>query len=241
MAQSLSGKTALVTGASSGIGRAMARALAREGVALVLSGRDRARLDAVAGETGAKAVIAADLSKPGDVDRMVDEALRQAGRLDVLFANAGIYVSGDVATGDPDQWDAMIMTNVASVCRAVRRVLPHMIERRAGDIIVTSSISGHIAIPWEPVYSATKHAVQAFVHGVRRQVAPHEVRIGSLAPGMVLNRLWGIEDAAEIRQKAAARTGLTSEDVAEAAIFMLTRPPNVTIRDLVMLPQAQDL
>src|SRR6476620_5031434 len=116
-----------------------------------------------------------------------------------------------------------------------------MIARRSGDIVVTSSISGHQAIHWEPVYSATKHAVQAFVHGVRRQVAPHEVRIGSLAPGMVLNSLWGIEDAAEIQAQAAARTGLTSEDVAEAAIFMLTRPPNVTIRDLVMLPQAQDL
>jgi ribitol 2-dehydrogenase len=241
MAASLGGKTALVTGASSGIGRATARALAREGVSLVLSGRDETRLEAVAREVGAKAVVPADLTRPEEVDGMVDRALKEAGQLNILFANAGIYVAGDVATGDPDQWDTMIMTNVASVFRAVRRVLPHMIERRAGDVVVTSSIAGHIAIPWEPVYSATKHAVQAFVHGVRRQVAPHEVRIGSLAPGMVLNSLWGIEDPAEIKEKAAARTGLTSEDVAEAVIFMLTRPPNVTIRDLVMLPQAQDL
>ena len=128
--------------------------------------------------------------------------------MDVLFANAGIYMPGDVATGDPDAWDTMITTNVASVFRAVRRVLPQMIERRSGDILVTSSIAGHIAIPWEPVYSATKHAVQAFVHAVRRQAAPHNVRVGSLAPGMVLNSLWGLEDPAGIDRRADEHSGL---------------------------------
>ena len=94
---------------------------------------------------------------------------------------------------------------------------------------------------WEPIYSATKHAVQSFVHGVRRQIAPHNVRIGSLAPGMVLNELWGLTDPAEIEARVAAHSGLRCEDVAEALLFMLTRPANVTIRDLVILPQNQDL
>jgi len=242
MTRSLHGKTALITGASSGIGRATAHSFAREGMSLVLSGRDKARLDAVADSIGSNvAVMPADLTAPAEVDRLVEEALQHLGHIDVLFANAGIYVSGDAATGDPNAWDDVIMTNVASVFRGVRRVLPHMIERQSGDVIVTSSIAGHIAIPWEPVYSATKHAVQAFVHGVRRQVAPYKVRVGSLAPGMVLNSLWGIEDPAEIERKVAERTGLRSEDVADAAVFMLTRPANVTIRDLVILPQAQDL
>jgi len=242
MTRSLHGKTALITGASSGIGRATAHAFAREGMSLVLSGRDKVRLDAVADDIGSSVtVIPADLMEPTEVDRLVEGALEHLGHLDVLFANAGIYVSGDVATGDPEAWDDVIMTNVASVFRIVRRALPHMIERQSGDIIVTSSIAGHIAIPWEPIYSATKHAVQAFVHGLRRQVAPHKIRVSSLAPGMVLNSLWGIEDPAEIEHKVTERSGLRSEDVAEAAVFMLTRPPNVTIRDLVMLPQSQDL
>jgi ribitol 2-dehydrogenase len=116
-----------------------------------------------------------------------------------------------------------------------------MIERKSGDIIVTSSISGHQAIQWEPVYSASKHAVQSFVHGLRRQVAPHNVRVGAVAPGTVLNELWGYRTPAEIEAKVASHEGLRSEDVAEAVLFMLTRPPNVTIRDLVMLPQNQDL
>ena len=117
----------------------------------------------------------------------------------------------------------------------------HMIERRSGDIIVTSSVSGHQAIQWEPVYSATKHAVQSFVHGVRRQAGPHNVRVGAVAPGIVLNSLWGMTDPAEIERQVAAHAGLRNEDVAEAILFMLTRPPHVTIRDLVMLPQNQDI
>ena len=128
-----------------------------------------------------------------------------------------------------------------SVFRAVRTVLPHMIARRSGDIVVTLSISGHQAIPWEPVYPATKHAVQSFVHGLRRQVAKHNVRVGSLAPGMVLNELWGLTDPGEIDRRVAEHSGLRNDDVVDALHFMLTRPPHVTIRDLVLLPQNQDL
>jgi ribitol 2-dehydrogenase len=146
-----------------------------------------------------------------------------------------------VAEGDPDAWDRLLQINVNSVFRLVRAVLPGMLARRAGDIIVTSSISGHQAIHWEPVYSASKHAVQAFVHGVRRQTLNSGVRVGAVAPGMVLNELWGLTDRAEIDRKAGEGTGLRDEDVADAVLFMLTRPPNVTVRDLVMLPTNQDL
>jgi ribitol 2-dehydrogenase len=242
MPVSLCGKVAIITGASSGIGRASALSFAREGMRLVLSARSPERLAAVAAAVGGDPlVVPADMTVPADVDRLVERAIDHFGAVDVLFANAGIYIAGEAAAGDPDAWDRMIATNVSSVFRAVRAVLPHMIARGSGDILVTSSISGHQAIHWEPVYSATKHAVQAFVHGVRRQVLAHNVRVGSLAPGMVLNELWGLHDPAEIERKVAAHEGLRSEDVAEAAVFMLTRPANVTIRDLVMLPQAQDL
>ena len=135
----------------------------------------------------------------------------------------------------------MIALNVNAVVRCVRAVLPRMIARKSGDIVVTSSIFGHQAIHWEPVYSTTKHAIQSFVHGVRRQVAPHNVRVGSLAPGAVLNELWGLTDPEEIERGIASHSGLRSEDVAESLLFTLTRPANVTIRDLVMLPQNQDI
>jgi ribitol 2-dehydrogenase len=242
MAQSVRDKIAIVTGASSGIGRATARLLAHEGARVVLVARPSERLTALGEELGKAArVLPADLTVNADTDAMVHQAEAEFGRIDVLFANAGIYVPGPAAEGDPDAWDRMIQLNVNSAFRTIRRVLPGMVQRRSGDIIVTSSISGHQAIHWEPVYSATKHAVQAFVHGVRRQVLASGVRIGAVAPGMVLNELWGITDPAEVERMIAERSGLRSEDVAEAVLFMLTRPANVCVRDLVMLPSNQDL
>ncbi|MFI5410229.1 SDR family oxidoreductase [Kaistia sp. UC242_56] len=242
MAVSIAGKVMIVTGASSGIGRAAARRFAAEGAKLVLVARSAEKLEALAKELGGEAIaIPADLTKAADVEAMVAKAEAHFGRIDILFANAGSYVTGDVATGDPDEWDRVIGVNVNGVFRTVRAVLPGMIARRSGDIVVTSSISGHQAIHWEPVYSATKHAVQSFVHGVRRQLGPHNVRIGALSPGIVLNELWGITDPAEIERRAEAHEGLRSEDIADALVFMVTRPPNATIRDLVILPQNQDI
>ena len=200
------------------------------------------RLQALADELGSeRLVLPLDLTRPADVATMVKATTDRFGRIDILFANAGSYVAGEVAEGDPEEWDRIVDINVKSVFRAVRAVLPDMIARRSGDIVVTSSISGHQAIHWEPVYSATKHAVQAFVHGVRRQVAKHNVRVSSLAPGMVLNELWGLTDPDDIERRVAAHSGLRNEDVVDALFFMLTRPPHVTIRDLVILPQAQEL
>jgi ribitol 2-dehydrogenase len=242
MTISLKGKTGLITGASSGIGRATAVRLAAEGMRLALVARSRDKLDALAVELPTEAIpLPGDLAVAAEVDRAMAEAIKRLGHLDVLFANAGIYVPGIAAEGDPDAWDKMIAINVSGVFRAIRAVLPHMMERRSGDIIVTSSISGHQAIHWEPVYSATKHTVQSFVHGVRRQVSADGIRVGSIAPGTVLNELWGYTDPDQIAAKVAERAGLTSEDVAEAVVFMLTRPANVTVRDLVMLPQNQDI
>src|SRR5690349_21010083 len=241
MGQSLNGKTALITGASSGIGLASAQALAAEGVRLALVARSVDKLEAAGAELGDVLVIPADLTKPAEVDAMVAAAMAHFGHIDILFANAGAYVPGDAADGDPDAWDKMIELNVNSTFRAIRAVLPGMIARRSGDIVVTSSVSGHQAIHWEPVYSATKHAMQSFVHGVRRQIGPRNVRIGSLAPGIVLNGLWGMTDPVEIERRVQAHGGLRNEDVADALLFMLTRPPHATVRDLVLLPQNQDI
>lgn len=238
----LSGKVVLVTGASSGIGRSLAISAGAAGAQVALVGRSVERLEEVQSEIGETAfAVSADLTNPAEVDRVAAQVTAHFGRIDVLLANAGLYVPGEAAEGDPAAWDELLAVNVNSVFRLVNRVLPQMIERRSGDIIVTSSVSGHQAIQWEPVYSASKHAVQSFVHGVRRQIAPHNLRIGAVAPGMVLNPLWGLSDKAAIDAKVAAHEGIRSEDVAEAVMFMLTRPPHVTIRDLVILPQNQDI
>jgi ribitol 2-dehydrogenase len=240
--QSLRGKVALVTGASSGIGRALVRALAAEGCRVALVARSRERLEAVAAEAGPDAlVISADLADAAAVEDAAAQALGHFGQIDILLANAGLYISGDVAAGDADKWDELLAVNVAGTFRLVHAVLPGMIARQAGDIILTSSVSGHQAIHWESIYSASKHAVQAFAHGLRRQVMKDGLRVGTVAPGVVLNELWGYRDEAAIAAKVKAREGLRSEDVADAVLFMLCRPANVTIRDLVILPQNQDI
>ncbi|HYY29936.1 MAG TPA: SDR family oxidoreductase [Chthoniobacterales bacterium] len=242
MTQSLAGKVAIVTGASSGIGRAVASLFATRGVKQVLTARSADKLAALAKQLDSDTlVVPADMTKPEDVAQIVERATARYGRIDILLANAGIYIAGKVIDGEPDAWDQLIATNVTAVFRLVHAALPLMVAQHQGDILVTSSISGHQAIYWEPIYSASKHAIQSFVHGLRRQLRKTGVRVGAVAPGMVLNELWGITDPAEIDKKVSEGAGLRSEDVAEAIEFMLTRPQNVTIRDLVMLPRAQDL
>jgi ribitol 2-dehydrogenase len=242
MTQSLRGKVVVVTGASSGIGRAIVRLFATEGAELALAARSTEKLEALAREIGGDPlVLPTDLAKPSDVDRMIAKTFERHGRVDVLMANAGAYKPGLAAEADPDEWDHMLAVNVNSVFRAVRAVLPQMISRKSGDIVVTSSIAGHQVLKDEPVYSASKHAIQTFVHAVRRQVAQHNIRVGAISPGTVLNELWGYHEKADIERRVATHEGLRSEDVAEACLFMLTRPRHVTIRDLVMLPQAQDI
>ena len=120
---------------------------------------------------------------------MMPQILEKAGGLDIFHANAGSYIGGEVVEGDPDAWDRMLNLNINAVFRSVHAVLPHMVERKTGDIIVTSSIAGLVPVVWEPIYTASKHAVQAFVHTVRRQVAKHGIRVGAVAPGPVVTAL----------------------------------------------------
>lgn len=243
MENRLSGKVVIITGASSGIGAATARLLADYGCKLTLSARSESKLQALASELDAETlVVPTDVTVPADIIRMVDQTVEKFGRVDVMFANAGIYIPGEIEDGNPDDWSNLLTVNIDGVFRCVHAVLPHMKAQQSGDILVTSSISGFIDIHWEPIYSASKHAIQGFVHTIRRQVAKYGIRVGAIAPGAVANELWGFDDPAEIERVSVKEHGyLQSEDVAQAVAFMLSQPPHVTIRDLVMLPQNQDL
>ena len=172
---------------------------------------------------------------------MMPQILQKAGSLDIFHANAGAYVGGDVVNGDPDAWDRMLNLNVNSAFRSVQAVLPHMVERQTGDIIFTSSIAGIVPVMWEPIYTASKFAVQAFVHTVRRQVAKHGIRVGAVCPGPVVTALLDDWPKAKMEEALAAGSLMQPKEVADCVLFMLTRPRNVTIRDLVILPLTVDL
>lgn len=238
----LKGKVAIVTGASSGIGRALARALVREGCKVVLAGRSVERLKALEGELGADALaFPLDLASGEAITQMVDRTIAHFGGVDILVANAALFMTGPFADADPDAWSRLIAVNIDGVFRSVHAVLPHMRARKSGDILVMSSIAGVSEMRNEPIYSASKHAVQAFVHSLRRQVAEDGIRVGAIQPGTVATELWGPVDQAKVARQVAERTILTPEDIAAAALFILKQPPNVTIRDLVILPQRQDI
>jgi ribitol 2-dehydrogenase len=242
MGQDLTGKVAAITGAASGIGLACARGLLNEGARVILVDRAEENLKTVCSELGSQAIpLVIDVTDPKSVASMMPQILEKAGKLDIFHANAGSYIGGEVVEGDPDAWDRMLNLNINAAFRSVHAVLPHMVGRKTGDIIFTSSIAGLVPVVWEPIYTASKHAVQAFVHTVRRQVAKHGLRVGAVAPGPVVTAL--ISDWPKDKLDAALAAGdlMQPEEVAEAVLFMLTRPRNVTIRDLVILPQSNDL
>ena len=243
MSDALDGKVVIITGASSGIGEATARALAARGAKLGLGARSLDKLEALADRLGRDNAVpvVTDVTSGADVQHLFQTTLERFGRVDGLFANAGIYVPGEVAEGDPEEWAHLMDVNVNGVLRTVRAVLPHMLERGSGDIVVNSSVSGHQAIHWEPVYSASKHALQAFVHGLRRQVVGKGVRVGAIAPGVVLNNIWHVTSQEDVERGVQNGTGIRSEDVAELVVMMMSLPRHVGIRDLVVLPQAQEI
>ncbi|MHC4043442.1 SDR family oxidoreductase [Bradyrhizobium sp. 23AC] len=242
MAQELAGKVAAITGAASGIGLECARALIGAGARVVLIDRAEEALSKACVELGDQAIpLRIDLTDPESMQTMMPLLLEKAGQLDIFHANAGAYVGGEVLGGDPDAWDRMLNLNINALFRSIHAVLPHMAERKSGDIIVTSSIAGLVPVVWEPIYTASKHAVQAFVHTLRRQVAKHGLRVGAVAPGPVVTALIKDWPKEKIEEEMAAGGLMQPVEVAEAVLFMLTRPRNVTIRDLVILPQSNDL
>jgi ribitol 2-dehydrogenase len=242
MSNDLNGKVAAVTGAASGIGLECARSMLAAGATVVLIDRAEDKLAALCAELGRKAIpLVIDLISPASVATMMPQILARAGQLDIFHANAGAYVGGDVVTGDPDVWDRMLNLNINASFRAIQAVLPHMVERQTGDILMTSSIAGIVPVVWEPIYTASKFAVQAFVHTVRRQVAKHGIRVGAVCPGPVVTALLDDWPKAKMDEALANGSLMMPKEVADAVLFMLTRPRNVTIRDLVILPNSVDL
>ena len=242
MSESMQGKVAAITGAASGIGLECARTLLREGAKVVLVDRAKDKLAQLCAEMGPNALpLAVDLLQPSEVSALLPSILELAGGLDIFHANAGAYVGGDVLTGNPDEWDRVLNLNVNAAFRSVHAVLPHLVAQGSGDIIFTSSIAGIVPVAWEPIYTASKFAVQAFVHTTRRQLAKHGVRVGAVAPGPVVTALLDDWPKAKLDEALASGSLMQPKEIAEAVLFMLTRPHHVTVRDLVILPNSVDL
>ena len=242
MNQTLQDKVAVVTGAASGIGLASAQALLGAGARVVLVDRDAQALASVCAPYGKAAMpLRLDLLDAAQCAALAQQALTLAGQIDILHANAGSYLGGDLIDADLDAIDRMLQLNVNVVMKNVRSVLPHMVARGSGDIIVTSSLAAHYPTPWEPVYASSKWAIDCFVQTTRRQIFKHGLRMGAISPGPVVTALLADWPAQKLEQARADGSLLEASEVAEVVLFMLTRPRGMTIRDVVMLPTNFDL
>lgn len=242
MQKQLEGKIAAVTGGASGIGLASVEAMMDAGAQVIIIDRDETALNALVAKHGdAVLPLVIDLLDPKSCASLMPQILALTGQLDIFHANAGLYVGGDLVDSETDAIDRMMNLNVNVVMKNVRDVLPHMIERGTGDIMITSSLAAHYPTPWEPVYASSKWAINCFVQTVRRQVYKHGIRVASVSPGPVITALlaeWPKEKLEEAKESGSI---IEPADVADAMLYMLTRSRNITIRDMIIMPSNFDL
>lgn len=227
-------KVFLITGASTGIGAATARHAARAGHRLVLNARSEDALRALADELGGDdvaLVVPGDVARWEDHERMVAAALERFGRVDVVLANAGFSGSRGFLNDDPEQWRSMILTNVYGVALTIRATLEALKETR-GHLVLMSSVAGRKAMPGS-LYSATKWAVTGMGESLRQEVDGTGVRVTVIEPGAVHTPFW--DDPSKLDAP------LTADDVAEAVMFAITRPPHVDVNEILMRPTSQSV
>lgn len=242
MGTDLNGKIAAITGGASGIGLATAEALLDAGATVVLVDRDAAALEKLRERLGPRMIgQVTDLLDPDSCAAMVPEILEKVDHIDILHCNAGTYIGGDLVETDAATIDRMLNLNVNAVMKNVHAVIPHMSARGTGDIIVTCSVAGHFPVPWEPVYSGSKWAITCFVQTMRRQLNKQGIRVGQVSPGPVISALLADWPEENLRKAKENGSLIEPSEVADAIIFMLTRPRNVTIRDMIVLPTNFDI
>ena len=241
-------KTALITGATSGIGNASARILALNSFNVILTGRRKCRLDELAGwikkETDSEVFsLNFDIRNKEEVDNAIDSLPSAWKNIDVLINNAGLAVGfNPVHEGNVDDWERMIDTNIRGLLYITRKLSPGMVERKSGHIINISSIAGKETYLSGNVYCGTKHAVESLTQGMRMDFLKHGIKVSSIAPGAVKTefsevRFKGDKNKAEDVYKGF--TPLSAEDVADAVLYVATRPAHVNIDDMLIMPTAQ--
>lgn len=239
-------KTVLITGASSGIGRATARYLAARGLRLVICGRRRHRLEQLRDELSAQTevcILDFDVRDKDAVFHAIGSLSGGFSAVDVLINNAGNAHGLDpIEEGNLDDWDAMLDINVKGLLYVTKAVLPQMIARRAGHIIHIGSTAGKEVYPRGNVYCASKHAVDAINQGMRIDLNQYGIRVGAVNPGMVETEFSEVRFKGDKEKAKMVYTGfqpLKPEDVAEIIHFVISRPPHVNIADLVVMATAQ--
>jgi len=242
----LSGQVVAVTGASSGIGEATALACARAGAAVALAARRGERIEALAeriGADGGRAVaVPSDVGEEEQARAFVERTHAELGRLDVLVNNAGVMLLGPIENAPTDEWRTMIHANVLGVLYCTHAALPLMRAQGSGHIVNVSSVAGRVARAGSGVYNLTKFGVGAFSESLRQEAVALGVRVTLVEPGAVATELAGHNRPEVLEQMAknfAGVTPLAAEDIADAVIYAIGQPPNVSVNEVLVRPSGQ--
>jgi NADP-dependent 3-hydroxy acid dehydrogenase YdfG len=244
MAQTLERTVALVTGASSGIGEATARALAAQGAKVALAARRKDRLDALAQELDGLA-IESDITDREQAINAVETTVRELGRLDTVINNAGVMLLGTIVDAPVEEWERMIALNVQGLMYVAHAALPHLLKaaesepRNVADLVNISSVAGRRVGVGGGVYQATKHAVGVFSEALRQEVTARYVRSSLVEPGATESELV-THVREEVRsQLAPVEAKLQAEDIADAVVYIVTRPRRVAVNEILVRPTEQ--
>ncbi len=238
--QSVRGRVALVTGASSGIGEATARLLAAEGMQVVLAARNEPKIAALAQELEGQAVaVPTDVGDRAQVDSLMALIRDRFGALDLLFNNAGVGYHARFAESRPEEWRLMIDANLYGVLHCTHAALPLLRGRPGAMVSTVASVGGRHGIEGWSVYNATKFAVVGFHDALRKEVGPEGIRVSLIEPGAVYTE-WGHNVSKEaMRQRRDSLEALHAEDIARAVLFAYAQPPHVNIQELLIMPTRQ--
>jgi NADP-dependent 3-hydroxy acid dehydrogenase YdfG len=245
MTKALQDTAALVTGASSGIGAATARALAEQGAAVAVAARRKDRLDALAAEIGGLA-IEADVTDREQAVAAVERAAQELGRLDIVINNAGVMLLGPIVDAPVEEWDRMVALNLQGLLYVAHAALPHLLSaaerepRRVADLVNVSSVAGRRVGAGGGIYQMTKHGVGVFSEALRQEITSRYVRSSLIEPGATESELV-THVREEVRNQLVANVeqNLRAEDIADAIVYIVTRPRHVAINEILVRPTEQ--
>lgn len=243
----LQNKTAIITGASSGLGAASAHALSEKGVRIVAAALDQQGLDAIVSELKGKGGEAvgrvSDVTNPEDMKALAQFAQDSFGSVDILINNAGLMLFSNWVDLATDDWEKMINVNIKGYLHGIAAVLPFMLKQKSGQILNMDSVAGHQVGPAAGIYSATKFFVQAMTESMRKELGvQHGIRVNTVSPG-VINTGWADKVTDPAGRKAAQelnKIAISPDDIGRAVVYALNQPENVTVNDLIISPTRQD-
>ncbi|PYQ65049.1 MAG: oxidoreductase [Acidobacteria bacterium] len=249
MARPLEGTVALVTGASSGIGEATARALAELGAAVALVARRQERLEKLASEISTRTlVLETDVTNREQAFAAVERTVAELGRLDTVINNAGVMLLGPIVGAPIEEWERMVHLNLLGLLYTAHAALPHLLKaaedgpRRVADLVNISSVAGRVAREGSGVYNLTKHGVGAFSESLRQEVTTRHVRVSLVEPGAVETELASHlrpEIAEQAMKRFADIERMKAEDIADTIAYIVTRPRRMAINEVLVRPTEQ--